>query len=335
MSSEPVKMLEAMSAAPWEFDYFQALRRIQAEHPQLPRLGHSQRLAEDPLRLGQTPDCGFAPSTLSRVEAAHDGMPARLEQFFFGLTGPNGPLPLHLTEYARERQRNHGDATFRRFMDVFHHRLLTLFFRAWAEARPAVSHDRPDDDYFAARLAALSGRGTPHLLGQAPLADNARYHYTGHLAAQTRYPDGLKAILAEYFELPVRIEEYIGQWLELPERSRLGVQASQLGSDLCLGTHVWDRQHKFRIVMGPLTLAQYQRLLPGGDRFRELAAWVAEYLGEELDWELNLVLKREEVPTLELRGGDRLGFDTWLGKPQADAADLHLAASHLNHQAAG
>ncbi len=260
--SEPLNLLAGMAAAPWDYDFFQALRRIECESPQLPRLGHSVRLADDPLRLGQKPDCTFAPSTLASVSQAGTAAVPRLDQFFFGLTGPNGPLPLHLTEYARERQRNVNDATFKRFMDVFHHRLLTLFYRAWAEARPEISHDRIDDDYWSARLAALSGRGMPSLRGREPLADTARYYYTGHLAAQTRYPDGLRVILAEYFEVPVAVEEYVGQWLELPERSRLGVDSTSLGMDVCLGTHVWDRQHKFRLRLGPLDLDQYQRFLP-------------------------------------------------------------------------
>ncbi|WCX36041.1 type VI secretion system baseplate subunit TssG [Pseudomonas aeruginosa] len=326
--SEPLNLLAGMAAAPWDYDFFQALRRIECESPQLPRLGHSVRLADDPLHLGQKPDCTFAPSTLASVSQAGTAAVPRLDQFFFGLTGPNGPLPLHLTEYARERQRNVNDATFKRFMDVFHHRLLTLFYRAWAEARPEISHDRIDDDYWSARLAALSGRGMPSLRGREPLADTARYYYTGHLAAQTRYPDGLRVILAEYFEVPVAVEEYVGQWLELPERSRLGVDSTSLGMDVCLGTHVWDRQHKFRLRLGPLDLDQYQRFLPDGDHFVELAAWVAEYLGEELDWDVNLVLQRHEVPPLGLQGGGRLGFNTWLGDPGQDARDLLLARQY-------
>ncbi|WP_049342353.1 type VI secretion system baseplate subunit TssG, partial [Pseudomonas aeruginosa] len=164
--------------------------------------------------------------------------------------------------------------------------------------------------------------------GREPLADTARYYYTGHLAAQTRYPDGLRVILAEYFEVPVAVEEYVGQWLELPERSRLGVDSTSLGMDVCLGTHVWDRQHKFRLRLGPLDLDQYQRFLPDGDHFVELAAWVAEYLGEELDWDVNLVLQRHEVPPLGLQGGGRLGFNTWLGDPGQDARDLLLARQY-------
>ncbi|WP_409071534.1 type VI secretion system baseplate subunit TssG, partial [Klebsiella pneumoniae] len=148
--SEPLNLLAGMAAAPWDYDFFQALRRIECESPQLPRLGHSVRLADDPLRLGQKPDCTFAPSTLASVSQAGTAAVARPDQFFVGRTGPNGPLPLHLTEYARERQRNVNDATFKRFMDVCPHRLLTLFYRAWAEARPEISHDRIDDDYGSA-----------------------------------------------------------------------------------------------------------------------------------------------------------------------------------------
>lgn len=329
-SSDPVSTLTDMHDAPWKYDFFQAMRRIECESPHLPRFGHSVRLADDPLRLGQQPDCAFAPSTLAALTPAEDGKAARLEQFFFGLGGPNGPLPLHLTEYVRDRQRNNADSTSKRFLDVFHHRLLSLFYRAWAEARPTVSHDRPDDDYWSARLAALSGRGMPSLLRQGLIPDTAKLHFSGHLAAQTRYPDGLKAILESYFGLPVEIEEYVGQWLELPERSRVSVSANQLGVDFCLGSHVWDRQHKFRIRIGPLKLDQYMGMLPDGEPFKHLVAWVAEYMGHELDWDLNLILEQPQVPRLQLNGQFRLGFNTWLGQPARDPRDLILARHYAD-----
>lgn len=327
-STEPLSALQAMQAEPWEFDFFQALRRIQCEHPELPRLGHSRRLADDPLRLGQQPEGSFAPSTLAAVRPPEGSAPWRLEQFFFGLGGPNGPLPLHITEYVRDRQRNHGDSTSKQFFDVFHHRLLSLFYRAWAEARPTVSHDRPEDDYWSERLAAFSGRGQPSLRGNGLIDGNATLHFTGHLSAHTRYPDGLKAILQDYFGVPVRIEEYAGQWLQLPERTRLGVACTRLGEDFCLGGQVWDRQHCFGICLGPLSLAQYQALLPDGRAFAELAAWVGEYLGEELDWQLTLQLRREEAPALRLDHGLRLGYTTWLGRPEHDPKDLVLSRHH-------
>lgn len=319
-----MSVADDMHAQPWNYDFFQALRMIECESPHLPRIGHSLHLEDDPVRLAQKLECTFAPSTVASMAPAHDDAPATLEQFFFGLGGPNGPLPLHITEFVRDRQRNHGDGASKRFLDVFHHRLLSLFYRAWAEARPTVSHDRPDDDYWAARLAAFSGRGMPSLRGQGLIADSARLHFSGHLSAPTRYPDGLKAILSDYFGYPVDIEEYIGQWLELPERSRLGISAHRLGVDFCLGSHVWDRQHAFRIRLGPLTLAEYVGMLPGGEPLKHLAAWVAEYLGYELDWDLNLVLQQSDVPKLLLDGTYRLGLNTWLGQPTRHAADLIL-----------
>lgn len=316
--------LEDMQEQPWKYDFFQAMRLIESSAPHLPRVGHSLRLGDDPVRLGQQLECTFAPSSLASLTPMEAHTAPRLEQLFFGLGGPNGPLPLHITEYLRDRQRNHGDHASKRFLDVFHHRLLSLFYRAWAEARPTVGHDRPDDDYWAARLGALSGRGMSSLLNQSVIPDVAKLHFTGHLSAQTRYPDGLKAILSDYFGLPVAIEEYIGQWLELPDRSRLGVNAHQLGIDLCLGRHVWDRQHAFRIRLGPLTLDEYMGMLPDGAPFQHLAAWVAEYLGYELDWDLNLVLQQREVPAFKLNGACRLGFNIWLGQPKTDAGDLIL-----------
>ncbi|MGC3645857.1 type VI secretion system baseplate subunit TssG, partial [Pseudomonas aeruginosa] len=88
------------------------------------------------------------------------------------------------------------------------------------------------------------------------------YNNTGHIAAQTRYPDGQRVILAEYFEVPVAVEVYVGQWLELPERSRLGVDSTSRGMDVCLGSHVWERLHMFRLRLGPLVLVLFLRFLP-------------------------------------------------------------------------
>lgn len=329
-----VSTLEDMQTQPWNYDFFQAMRLIENSAPHLPRVGHSLRLGDDPVRLGQQLECTFAPSSLASLTPMAADTAPRLEQLFFGLGGPNGPMPLHITEYLRDRQRNHGDHASKRFLDVFHHRLLSLFYRAWAEARPTVSHDRPDDDDWAARLGALSGRGMPSLLKRSVIPDVAKLHFSGHLSAQTRYPDGLKAILSDYFGLPVAIEEYIAQWLELPDRSRLGVNGHQLGIDLCLGCHVWDRQHAFRIRLGPLTLDEYMGMLPDGVPFRHLTAWVAEYLGYELDWDLNLVLQQSEIPTWRLNGQFRLGFNTWLGTPKTDADDLILSRPPAQQPAA-
>ena len=142
----------------------------------------------------------------------------------FGLFGPNGPLPLHLTEYARERQLHHGDQTLARFADLFHHRMLLLFYRAWAQAQPTVSLDRPRDDRFADFVGALIGIGSPALHARDAVHDHAKLHFAGLLTRQVRSAEGLEALLSGWLRRAVRVEQFAGAWLPLQdtERSRLG-----------------------------------------------------------------------------------------------------------------
>ncbi len=324
-------LFTALAAKPWEFDLWQALRRIECAFPDKPRLGRSFRIADDPVRLSQPPHTTFVPSTIAAFERPSH-RPARLTSYAFGLFGPHGPLPLHLSEHARERQRNHRDPTFARFADIFHHRLMSLFWRAWADAQPTVGMDRPGEDRFARYVGSLAGYGDEALRDRDVLGHRPRLHFAGLLGPQARHPDGLRAILADYLGLPVRIGEYIGHWLELPPpvQCRLGDSRASgtLGVNAVIGTRVWDRQYKFRVVLGPLTLADYERLLPGGASLARLRAWVRSYVGEEYAWDARLILARPEVPEARLGGPTRLGWTTWIGTPgAADPADLQLQES--------
>jgi len=307
---------QALEAEPYRFDFYQAMRRLECAHPGSPRLGLARRPDQEPVRLSQEPSLAFAPSTLASYRPGHDDMPGRLVVHFFGLFGPNGPLPLHLTEYARERLRNASDPTLARFLDIFHHRMLLYFYRAWASAQPAVNFDRPEEDCFALYVGALFGLGMPSLRDRDNLPDLAKLHHAGQIACQTRHADGLHSFLADFFRLPVRLEEFIGEWLELTadELCRLGAsaEASTLGRSVTLGSRTWECQHKFRIVLGPLTFATYEAFLPGHDNLRRISALVRTYLGHELAWDVCLILRRDQVPALRLDGRGQLGWTTWL-----------------------
>ncbi len=174
-----VEFLRALRATPFEHGFLHAVRRLECLHQDEPRVGQSVRPREDPIRLGQEPSLAFAPATLAALAPANDVRPARLDVRFYGLFGPNGPMPLHLTEYARDRLRNGDDPTLARFADVFHHRLLTLFYRVWAAAQPTVSLDRPEADRFGTYVAALFGLGLPSLVERDAMADLAKKHYAG------------------------------------------------------------------------------------------------------------------------------------------------------------
>ena len=327
----PADIRQAVAAAPHAFDFNQVMRELEALFPDRPRFGRSVRPAQDAIRLAQEPSVDFAPAMLSAWVSDPDAH-ERLVVFFFGLFGPDGPLPLHLTEYARNRARNERDPTFARFADLFHHRLLSLLYRAWADVRPAVAFDRPESDRFTTYVGALAGLGTAALHQRDAMPDLSKLHFAGLLANQTRHAEGLAAILTAFFAMQVRVETFIGGWLTLmaADHTSLGAgnEAARLGGGALLGRRVWSRQHKFRLVFGPIDLTDYERLLPGGTSFHKLVPIVRNYAGDALDWDVQFVLHRAEVPDTCLGRYGRLGWTTWL-KPRRilrDASDLVLHA---------
>jgi len=327
---DPVALLSELERQPWRFSFLQTLRHLECRYPDRPRVASSAKAADDPIRLGQTPSMIFAPAELAALQRRGAGLPPLLLVHFLGLLGPNGPLPLHLTDYARDRLRNHDDPTFARFLDLFNDRMLALFYRAWAQAQPAVTFDRADGHRFAVYLGALQGTGMPTSASRDKMPDLVKLHYTGHLACQTRHPEGLRAILAGFLKLPVQIEEFIGHWLTLPDdcRWRLGESPTTgaLGQTTTVGARVWDHQSKFRVRVGPLTLPDYQRLLPGGESLDAVKAIVRNYIGDQIDWDLNPVLAQPEVPQACLGQSGRLGWTTWVTRRRLgrDGDDLKL-----------
>lgn len=332
-ATERAALLQALAASPSAHGFLATMRAVETLFRDRPRFGRSVRPAQDALRLAQEPSAIFAPSSLAAFEPGAEGRPSRLLVHFFGLFGPDGPLPLHLTDYARDRRRNARDPTFQRFADMFHHRALSLFWRAWADVRPTISFDRPEEDRFADYVGALIGYGMDSLRDRDAMPHLSKLHFAGRFANQTRHAEGLGAILSAFFTMPVRVECFIGAWLTLPEadRTRLGEdpRTGALGRTMLLGGAVWTRQNKFRVVFGPLSLVEYERLLPGGLSFHRLIPIVRNYVGDTLLWDVNLVLKREEVPNTVLGRFGRLGWTTWLkpGHRLDDAADLMLDAS--------
>lgn len=353
----------SLAAEPWRHDFLHTLRLIEALHPQLPRLGRASQPRDEPIRLGQEVELDFAPAPLQSFAPApqqpHQPLcdqPPRLGQRVFGLFGSMGPLPLHLTEYVRERSRHHGDATPAAFADVFHHRLTLLFYRAWAQAQPTCQLDRPADDAFSRWIGALPGLGQPALRQRGVLTDAARLQHAGWLAGGTRHAEGLTKILRQYFGVPVRLEQNAGHWLWLDadERPRLRPASSNrqlvLGRTAAIGHKVWDRQHRVRLHFGPLGYDQYCSFLPGRAAEAALRDWLRLYLGLGFSCEARLMLRGSEVPPLRLGrrpvaaatgrppeppvqpDAGRLGRTAWLGRagqtrrplPHRDRADLRL-----------
>ena len=339
----------ALQAEPWAHDFFDALRRLDALHPRQPRLGRALRPAAEPVRLGQDVELDFAPAAVSSLTPG-EATPARLGVRFFGLFGPMGALPLHLTEFVRERQRQHGDPTLVRFADVFHHRALLLFYRAWAQAQPVVHRDRPGDDDYARWVGSLIGLAGPAQPSPDHLPDDMRRFHVAHLMRGPRNAEGLAKLLTSLLRVPVRVDSHVGHWMTLRQEDRTRLlplaqagQRNRLGVDVVAGSRVWDRQYRFRIRLGPLGLADYERFLPGAAALPALRDAVRQFVGLSLRWDVQPVLRGAEVPALRLGTRHpgarpaRLGLTTWLGRrgPHPDRADLRLQPERRRHPYSG
>lgn len=348
------RLFSGLAADATRFDFYYALRHVDANMPSDIPLGRSPRPRNEPLRLTQHPSLMFAPSTLYqyREGVAANGL-GRLAVHHFGLFGPNGALPQHLTEYVQERILHYKDESMARFCDIFQHRMILLSYRAWADCQAAASLDRPGRDHFSRYASSLIALGQPSLQNRDSVPDHLKLHHAGHLVRLTRNPEGLTRALGALLRVPVAMQEYCIQWLRLAEedqtrlssvasagdggqhRIELGTASSRLGQGAIAGAKVPDVQHKFRLRIGAMSLTEFERYLPGGVRFMQVRDWVRNYIGIELAWDAQIVLQREAVPAVRLGSFGQLGWTSWLGMPAArrnrDVDDVILDAERLTN----
>jgi len=313
---------ERLEAAPWAHDFLATLRRIERDSADRPRIGDSAARETDAVTLGQDPFLAFPASTLSA--ASHDGKGRpRLLVRFLGLLGPQGALPLSTTDEAYGWLNARDDA-FARFLDVFNHRFLQLFFRAWADARPIAQADRPGADRFESYLGSAVGLGLPSLRERDTVPDSAKIAFAGLLGPAARSGSRLCNAITGLLGAAVEVEEFAGAFLEFEpaDCSRLGGANARLGMDLLVGRSVFSVEDRIRLRIYAADLDAYERLLPGGADCRPLADLVLFYLGDELEWEVELALPVACARPLRLgEGGGRLGYTGWIGQADGQGGD--------------
>lgn len=319
---------------------FAVLRQAEARAGKLPRIGKAKRPEQNVVDLAQEPSLGFPDSTLEALEFRHGR--AQLRGHWLGLTGPMGPLPTHLTEFAYFERRYATKRPFGDWLDVISGRMLQLFYRAWAESQPAAHADRPGDDNFSRWLGALSGAMDG--AGQdSAFFGRARTHYAA-LFAGSRSAIALQDGLSHLLGQPVRVVEYIPKWreFEADDRSCLGASFATLGSDAVLGGRVYSAADAFRVIVRAENLDAYNSLLPGGDRFAVAAEAIEAFKPTHLEWDLCIELDDAEAPPARLDGRSRLGWSGWIkprsaaraprkrGKSEIISSDRIRADAHLH-----
>ena len=321
---EHLSFLAAAAAATKRFGLFPIARGAEARAPGLPRIGRARRPAQSIADLAQVPTLAFPDSTLTEV-VVRDGR-ARVDGHWFGLTGPMGPLPQHMTEFAAFERRYAKQRPFGRWLDLLAGRMLQLFFRAWADSQPASQADRPDDDRFAQQVALLTGAAEG--VGEhAALPARARVHYAA-LFASRRSAAGIEDALTHLLGQQVTVLEYQPRWrdIEAEDRTRLGRQFARLGDEAMLGARAKVVSDAFRVVIRARSRADYEALLPSGPRFRILAEALDAVAPSHLEWDVALEIAGRDARGARLDGRTRLGWTGWLGEaaPEAIRRDAHL-----------
>jgi type VI secretion system protein ImpH len=334
------------------FDFFQAVRLLERLAPERRPVGLGGPPAAEVVRFRAHLSLSFPPSAVCDLEPASAEMPVPVMTLaFMGLTGPSGVLPRHYTELLLRHRETKGEEkhAFRAWFDLFNHRFIALFYRAWEKYRFYIPYERgeyarAEPDAFTRCLFSLVGLGVPSLRNRlrvssweetdgqgreqvlAVIDDLALLHYSGFLAHRPRCAAALEALLQDYFQLPVRVRQFQGQWLVLEPVNQSWLSAeggnNQMGVNLVAGERVWDVQGKIRIRLGPLSYPRFLEFLPDRTPVAEKKALfllnhlVRLYVGAEFDFDVQLILRAEDVPVCQLAeengGGPRLGWNAWI-----------------------
>lgn len=332
---QPLPDLEASGVPADSYDFFELLRQLERDN----RLfGHSGRLDREPARLGQHVRLGFSTQDVVKFQPATEKAPARVTVANLGLLGPEGPLPLHVTRWVLDRLSQRwfvgadahqtSDTTFVDFVNILQHRMIALFYRAWADAHPGVQVERAVGGRVRSMMEAMAGIGLPDTHNAAdPDLDAVKLRQAAALASQVDGPERLTLFVAEAFNVPVRLKEFVASWLEIPAalQTRIGQASAALGRSATIGPRSFSRQNRVELRIGPLDFETYRAFLPGSKRLVVLKRAIRDLLGELLDVDLRIVLARKEVPRARL-GSAQLGRTAWLAPPaeRDDAEDMRL-----------
>jgi type VI secretion system protein ImpH len=309
-----------LAARPTAFGFFQAVHLLERLRPEREGVGRYVDPSEEVVRFGVHRSIAFPASEIQTLTLSADG-PAQMRVNFMGLIGPSGVLPYHYTLLGTDRTRGRESA-YADFLDLFHHRILSLFYRAWRKNRVSATVGT-GEDRLREHVLDLVGMGLPELRANLPFEENALAFYAGLLAPQQRSAVGLEQILEDYFDVPVEVRQFEGGWYALPEPDLCELNddegygaSSRLGGGAVVGDEIWDPQSRVRIRIGPLPLEGYQRFLPTGDAYERLRELTRFYGNDEFEFELQPVLAAQEVPGCVLGRDDGppqpLGWSTWI-----------------------
>lgn len=307
-----------------EFDFYRLLSLLESRegHP----LGTASSPKRERFRLAQEISLNFPPSAVASANynAADDQLAVVIR--CLGILGSNGALPTVLSEHIERRVRSKRDKTLYSFINLFQHRLFTLFYRAWALNQRCVDHGWGENGRHRNYHAALVGTGRHMKEYSSRIEPRGLIYHTGTFGGFTANRDALIAFLEDYFEVPFHLREFVGNWLVIPEAERACLgrvrSTTTLGLNVVLGERIWNAHLRYRLHIGPVNHQDFLRFLPNHPSFYKLKDALRKYTGDHYDCVLSMTLRADSVPSVSLGQESFLGWNTWLGKrQQAEDAD--------------
>lgn len=298
------------------FSFFQAVHLLESLTPDTVPLGEGLEPHREAVRFSVKPDLSFPASDITSLTKKEDGTPAAMEVAFMGLIGPSGVLPYWYTDLAMERLKA-KDTTIPAFFDIFHHRLLSLFYLAWKKQRFPENYTPGGHDRLTGYLLSLCGLGTEGLSERIGLSPESLAFYTGLFSSRAPDASGIEAAVSYLAGVNAEVEQFMERIIALCEEdhTRLGMANARLGEDALCGSYVWDCETKFRVDLGPMGYHDFRRFLPGGNMLSPIFSLIRYRVGMEYEFDLKIILSSNEVPPCALGGDSRLGMTSWLLKP--------------------
>lgn len=346
-ASSPV--IDRLFKAGYRFDFFQAVHLLEQLYPEAAHPGEDQPLGQEMIRFRSSQKRSFPATDVSKIqkksgkhvrEATQRSEIIQMVVTFMGLYGVDSPLPSYFSEMIatlREEDeegdyddRENGIRALRQFLDIFDHRIYSLYYRSWKKYRYFLQFEAAGEDDISQYMLSFIGLGTPALQDLVGVEVSRLISYAGILGQRNRCAVGLQQMLSDYFYgIGAKIIQFMPRWVNVPEqyRARLGTQRGgaqiRLGESFTIGEKIRDLAGKFRIVLAPLKFEIFRKFLPGGFDSHRLYKLVRFYAPDQLSFDVELVLEKEEVPPFQL-GSDsvQLGWTSWLGKPQEDLVSI-------------
>ena len=322
----------------YNYSFYQAVHLLETFSPEKKKLGTTLQPGKEAVRFSVKPGLAFPASDISRLAPAKDDtQPAQMEVAFMGLIGPAGVLPHCYNELALERVSK-KDQTLVDFLNIFHHRLISLFYLAWKKNKFSINFQPGARDRLSKNLLSLCGLGTKALRGRIGLPEESLSYFSGLLSRQVPTAAAIQSTVEHFSGTKAEIEQFVQRLIPLDDddQTRIGKANCALGIDTICGTRVWECQTKFRVSLLSMKLADFKRFLPDGDLHRPIFSLVKYMVGMEYEFDMIFYLKKEEVPDCSLgqlgSQASRLGWTTWIKSSDFQYKEDPHIAFHENQE---